>query len=275
MFAMPMEPRLPSSWVSDDPPFSNSGTYFASPLYTSDNGSKTCICLFTCASTQAVHLELVDSLSVPAFLQAFARFAPQRGLPVQLISDNAKTFKSAAKEEKSIGRSTEVQHFLVNKGIVWDFIIEKAPWKGGFWERMNQLMKRCLRKSLGCTSMNFESLQTLLIEIEATINNRPLTYTHDDEGVLYPLTTWFMKDGSLLNPATGYLKSSALISLNQESSVPQTSFAAVHKFLEKGIPDEFKRNLCISSPTIKENHISGRHCLAKKWGPTTCVLEIG
>ena len=37
--------------------------------------------------------------------------------------------------------------------------------------------------------MNFESLRTLLIETEATINNRPLTYIEDDEeGVSYPLT---------------------------------------------------------------------------------------
>ena len=39
----------------------------------------------------------------------------------------------------------------------------------------------CLRKFLGCTSMNFESLQTLLVEIEATKNNWPQTYTYNDE----------------------------------------------------------------------------------------------
>ena len=106
-------------------------------------------------------------------------------------NDNAKTFKSAAKEVKSIGRSTEVQRFLANKGIVWDFIVEKGPWHGGFWERMIQSTKPCLRKSLGSTSMNFESLQTLLIEIEATINNQPLMYIYDDEeGVSYPLNAF-------------------------------------------------------------------------------------
>ena len=37
--------------------------------------------------------------------------------------------------------------------------------------------------------MNFESLRTLLVEIETTINNRPLTYVYDDEeGISYPLT---------------------------------------------------------------------------------------
>ena len=121
--------------------------------------------------------------------QAFRRFAARRGLPAQLISNNTKTFKSDAKEVKSIGRSPKVQRLLANKGIVWHFIVEKVPWHGGFWERMIQSVKCCLRKSLGRTSMNFESLRTLLIETEATINNQPLTYTYDDEeGVLYLLT---------------------------------------------------------------------------------------
>ena len=37
--------------------------------------------------------------------------------------------------------------------------------------------------------MDFEALRTLLVEIETTINNRPLTYVYDDvEGISYPLT---------------------------------------------------------------------------------------
>ena len=36
--------------------------------------------------------------------------------------------------------------------------------------------------------MTFEELRTILVEIEATLNNRPLTYVYDDEqGVSYPL----------------------------------------------------------------------------------------
>lgn len=150
---------------------------------------KVYVCLFTCASTRAVHLELVDSLSVISFLQAFRRFASRRGFPARLLTDNAKTFKCAAKEVKNILRSTEIQRELATKGVRWEFIIEKAPWHGGFWERMIQSTKRCLRKSLGRTSLDFEALRTLLVEIETTINNRPLTYVYDDEeGISYPLT---------------------------------------------------------------------------------------
>lgn len=44
--------------------------------------------------------------------------------------------------------------------------------------------------------MNFYSLRTLLAEIEATINNRPLTYIYDDEkGVSCPLTPSHLING--------------------------------------------------------------------------------
>ena len=190
-FPTPRHPPLPPSRVSDDPPFTKTGIDFAGPLYTKSGEStqKVYICLFTCASTRAVHLKLVENLSVHSFLQAFRRFASRRGLPARLMSDNAKTFKSAEKEVKAIARSTEVQRYLATKGVTWNFIIEKAPWQGGFWERMIQSAKRCLRKSLGRTSLNFEELRTLLVEIEGTLNNRPLTYVYDDEeGISYPLT---------------------------------------------------------------------------------------
>jgi hypothetical protein len=71
------------------------------------------------------------------FLQAFRRFASPRGyrLPRKLMFDNAKTFKAAAKEIRTISRAKNVQRYLSDKGVTWAFITEKAPWNGGFWER--------------------------------------------------------------------------------------------------------------------------------------------
>ena len=54
---------------------------------------------------------------------------------------------------------------------------------------MVRSVKTCLRKHLGRSSLTFEDLRTILVEIEAVLNNRPLTYVYDDEnGVSYPLT---------------------------------------------------------------------------------------
>ena len=68
--------------------------------------------------------------------------------------------------------------------------MKRAPWLGGFWERLVRSVKRCLKKSVGRSLLTFEELRTLVVEIEATLNNRPLTYIYDDEeGLSYPLTT--------------------------------------------------------------------------------------
>ena len=67
--------------------------------------------------------------------------------------------------------------------------MEKAPWWRGFWERMVKTVKVSLKKSLGRTTLNFDELNTLLIEVETVINSRPLTYVHDDQdGVSYTLS---------------------------------------------------------------------------------------
>ena len=75
------------------------------------------ICLFTCASTRAVHLELTSArrMSVDAFILAFRRFIGWWGLPVTLLSDSAKSFKASSKEIQSICRSPEVFRYLADQ----------------------------------------------------------------------------------------------------------------------------------------------------------------
>lgn len=88
-----------------------------------------------------------------------------------------------------IGPSKEVNRYFVNRRITWKFITKKAQWHGEFWERMVRSVKRCLKKAIGLTSLSFRELHTLLVEIEATLNNRPLTFMYDDEqGISYALT---------------------------------------------------------------------------------------
>jgi len=190
-FTLSIQPDLPGERVSDGPPFINTGIDFAGPLYVQCNSQqqKVYLCLYTCASTRAVHLELTEDLSAVSFLQSFRRFTSRRGVPLTILSDNAKTFKSASAEVKRIVRCKEVHTYMVNNQIQWKFIVEKAPWWGGFWERMVGITKRCLKKTIGRSQITFEELRTIVVEIEGTLNNRPLTYMYDDvEGVSRPLT---------------------------------------------------------------------------------------
>ena len=193
-YATPAAPPLPKERVSNGPPFSNMGIDFAGPLYvretsTSNDQIKVYVCLYTCASTRAVHLELTKELSAVAFLQSFRKFCARRGVPAVIMSDNAKTFKHSSKEIKKIVRSDQVREHLTNYNTEWQFIAEKAPWWGGYWERMVQSVKRCLRKTIGRSSLTIDEMGTVLVEVEATINNRPLTYMYNDsEGVSFTLT---------------------------------------------------------------------------------------
>lgn len=200
---------LPSERVSDDPPFTHIGLDFAGPLFITEANSskkaeisnKVYICLFTCASTRAVHLELTRGLSTQAFLLAFRRFSARRGLPATITSDNAKSFKSSCNDVRKIARSEEVCQFLTNKRITWNFIIERAPWWGGYWERLVQSIKRPLKKVLGRSTLNFDELNTLLVEIEGVINSRPLTYVYDDvDSLSYPLTPSDLIYGRRITP---------------------------------------------------------------------------
>ena len=115
-------------------------------------------------------IELTHGLNVYSFLLAFQRFVEQCGLPTILLLDNATTFRSSSKEIQSIYRSPEVFHYLTNKQTSWKFIVLKAPWWGGFWERMVQTVKRSLRKVVGQAVLRFDEMNTLLIEIESIIN---------------------------------------------------------------------------------------------------------
>lgn len=52
-----------------------------------------------------------------------------------------------------------------------------------------QLVKRCLCKAIGRSILTLDQLNTVLVEVEATINMRPLTYVYDDvEGVSYSIS---------------------------------------------------------------------------------------
>ena len=76
-------------------PFTITGVDFTGALYVKQcNGEESKVC----ATSRAVHLEVVTDLSVPTFLLAFRRFAACRSLPQVMMSDNATTYTSAAEE---------------------------------------------------------------------------------------------------------------------------------------------------------------------------------
>ena len=189
-FRAPDPAPLPKLRVQEAPPFAVTGVDFAGPLYVqSDNGEiKSYICLFTCAVTRAVHLEVVPDLTEKSFLQAFRRFSSRKSLPLVMISDNASTYLASAETLSQLFQSPSLKEVFSRQGIEWKFIPKRAPWYGGFWERLIGLTKRAIKKTLGRASITLMELQTLIVEVEATLNDRPITYVSSDIGDEEPLT---------------------------------------------------------------------------------------
>ena len=163
-YVAPDPPPLPKSRLQDSSPFSVTGVDFTGPFNVKDNHGvniKTFICLFTCASTRAVHLEVVQDLSEKSFLQAFRRFTSQKSRPHTMISDNAMTFLAASETLKKLTQWSELNSELPKYGTKWTFIPKRSPWYGGFWERLIGVTKNCLKKTLGQTNVTLDTFITV------------------------------------------------------------------------------------------------------------------
>ena len=151
------------------------------------------VCLFSCNTSRAIHLEIVPDLSTEAFLRCLQRFTARRGIPRLITSDNATNFKGASKILLKLIQTPEVQAYLASKRITWRFLLQKVPWQGGCFESLVKLVKRTSKKILGQAFLSFEELLRVVTDIECTVNCRPLTYLYSD-GKIEPLTPSHLRE---------------------------------------------------------------------------------
>ncbi|XP_055623749.1 uncharacterized protein LOC129767153 [Toxorhynchites rutilus septentrionalis] len=69
---------------------------------------------------------------------------------------------------------------LAQQGISWHFIPPRAPNFGGLWEAAVRTVKSALKKEIGSYHLSFEDFSTLLVQITAALNSRPLVPLSDD-----------------------------------------------------------------------------------------------
>lgn len=200
---------LPRPRVTPSRPFLHTGVDYAGPIMlrtTKGRGHrahKAFIAVFVCLSTKAVHLEVASDYTADAFLAALRRFTARRGLCHCLYSDCGTNFVGAdkqlraffaasSKEQKSIANQ------LVNEQIQWRFNPPSAPHFGGLWEAAVKSLKHHLRRVLGETTLTFEEMSTLLAQVEACLNSRPLQALSDDPEDTTVLTPGHFLIGSSL-----------------------------------------------------------------------------
>ena len=80
-------------------------------------------------------------------------------------------FKTTATWIKRVRKSEELQDFLMQQEISWQFNLSKLPWWGGIYERLIKEIKKTVYKMLGKTHLNFDLLETVVIDIEKHLNN--------------------------------------------------------------------------------------------------------
>lgn len=185
----PLMGNLPSYRVNQLKPFQCVGVDFGGPfLVTMSKGrgiksTKAYICLFVCFSTKALHLELVSDLTSEAFLAALKRFIARRGRCTRIFSDGGSNFKGAQRELISYMKCA-----VEAEKIDWDFNPPSAPHFGGLWEIGIKSVKSHLYKLIGDQILSYEEMYTVLVQIEAVLNSRPLCPLSTDPNDLSVLT---------------------------------------------------------------------------------------
>ncbi|XP_046145731.1 uncharacterized protein LOC123989063 [Osmia bicornis bicornis] len=189
--------HLPLCRVTPSRPFTHTGVDYAGPLTLKTwkgRGAKTqkgWICVFLCFAASAVHLEVVTDYSADAFIAAYRRFAARRGTAASLYSDCGTNFQGAdAQLKKQFKDSTrenqDLAALLAKDGTQWHFNPPAAPHMAGKWEAVVKSLKFHLKRTIGDALLTFEESITLLAQIEAILNSRPLEPLSDDVSALSP-----------------------------------------------------------------------------------------
>uniref|UniRef100_A0A8D9BE06 Integrase catalytic domain-containing protein n=1 Tax=Cacopsylla melanoneura TaxID=428564 RepID=A0A8D9BE06_9HEMI len=193
---------LPECRVNESKPFLHTGVDYCGPFSVTmisgrgiKSSKKAYVCLFICLTTKAVHIELASDLSTETFLNAFKRFISRRGSCRFMYSDCGTNFigaKHALDELYNFLQSSHFEKSIQNElnltRVVWKTNPPLAPHMGGIWESQMRPIKSHLMKVVGTQILTFEELSTVLIQIEALLNSRPLCKLSSDVSEVSALT---------------------------------------------------------------------------------------
>ncbi|XP_022836774.1 uncharacterized protein LOC111364150, partial [Spodoptera litura] len=277
--------QLPDFRTNPAPPFYHTGIDYTGSIKVKSNKgrgiktSKGYVALFVCMVTKAVHIELVSDLSSLSFLAALRRFSARRGTPKHIYSDNGTNFVGANKILQE-----EQQHFenifsdsfykeIAELNIEWHWNCPSWPSAGGIWERSIRSLKQHMKRVIGDQALTFEEYSTILSQIEASLNSRPLCSMSED-----------IEDIDFLTPAH-FLTSRAGLTVIETAQDARTRWYLVNKTFQdiwKRWKTEYLSQLSMRSKWFREQKnieignmvtIHDDNMPAGKW-PVGRVVEV-
>lgn len=149
--------------------------------------------IFTCLTTRAIQIEVLESMTGPDCLAAISIFGNQWTVPDVIRCDNGTNFVWASKNYQ--GRKGEVPE--------WKFNPPLAPHMGGVWERMIKTVKNTLNGMQMPEKITQTELRVFLSKVVDVVNSRPLTRVPLRSAEDFPITpNHFLRPCMGENPQT-------------------------------------------------------------------------
>ena len=146
--------NLPQDRLEPGPPFTNVGVDCFGPwevLTRRTRGghanSKRWAVMFTCLTTRAIHIEVVEELSSSSFIMALKRLIAIRGPVSHFRSDRGTNFVGSIEDLGIQAINVEdckVKEYLRNNNSTWQFNSPHASHMGGVWERIIGITRKVL-----------------------------------------------------------------------------------------------------------------------------------
>lgn len=174
---------LPQQRVNPSRPFLSISVDYAGPYELRASKIRTnklvkgYICVFVCCSTKAVHFELITDLTSDGFLNLLKRFVSRRGICKDIFSDNGTNFVGANNiiiSVQDLVEKSNFQGYLNHSKIKWHFLPARSPHFGGLHEAAVKSCKHHIKRVLKGVHLTYEEFYSLICQIEAILNSRPL-----------------------------------------------------------------------------------------------------
>lgn len=114
----------------------------------------------------AIYIELVSDLITNAFTAAFKCFISQKEILSYVFIQLYELYKFYTNQQAQL----EIEQFMCNKGISWNFIPLNALHFGGLWEAAIKSAKFHMVWIVGKAHLIFKETQTILYKIEMILN---------------------------------------------------------------------------------------------------------